>query len=286
MGMIRHRLKKKKLTFYYSERLFKRGFKGIDYWGRVVKYIKNLCLYQKNHYLLCASAYAAGDYNRIGLFRGRAYRWGYFPEVKEYDIDALMAGKRSNSLLWVGRFVSWKQPLQAVEVARRLREDGIAFEMNIIGDGALGETMKEMVSQYHLEDCVHLLGFKKPEEVRQYMEKSEIYLFTSDQNEGWGAVLNESMNSGCVVIANEQIGSVPYLIQNGYNGMTYAGEVDELYQKAKAALEQKEQYAQMGRQAYQTLQEIWNAKTAAQRLLQLAETLKPTYTEGPVSLTD
>jgi hypothetical protein len=35
-----------------------------------------------------------------------------------------------------------------------------------------------------------------PEEVRVHMEQSNIYLFTSDFGEGWGAVLNEAMNSG------------------------------------------------------------------------------------------
>lgn len=50
----------------------------------------------------------------------------------------------------------------------------------------------------------------KASEVRSYMEKADIYLFTSDFNEGWGAVLNESMNSGCAVVASHAIGSVPF----------------------------------------------------------------------------
>lgn len=36
-----------------------------------------------------------------------------------------------------------------------------------------------------------------------------------------GAVLNESMNSGCAVIASDAIGSVPFLIKNGVNGIIY-----------------------------------------------------------------
>ena len=45
-----------------------------------------------------------------------------------------------------------------------------------------------------------------------YMESSHIFLlFTSDRNEG--AALNESMNSGCAVVASDAIGSVPYLMR-------------------------------------------------------------------------
>ena len=49
------------------------------------------------------------------------------------------------------------------------------------------------------------------------MEKSEIFLFTSDKGEGWGAVLNESMNSACAVVASHAIGSVPFLLKDGEN---------------------------------------------------------------------
>ena len=47
------------------------------------------------------------------------------------------------------------------------------------------------------------------------MEKSHIHLFTSNHLEGWGAVVNEAMNSGCAVVANREAGAVPYLIEHG-----------------------------------------------------------------------
>jgi glycosyltransferase involved in cell wall biosynthesis len=57
-----------------------------------------------------------------------------------------------------------------------------------------------------------------PEAVRDHMEAADIFLFTSDFNEGWGAVLNESMNSACAVVASHAIGSVPFLLKDGENG--------------------------------------------------------------------
>ena len=216
--MIRPRLRKGKLTFAYSERLFKEGYHGIGYWGRAVKYFCRLALYQKNHYLLCASAYTAGDYARIGLFRGKALKWGYFPETKTYDLTALFERKRANRrpiILWVARFIGWKHPEVAVQLAEKLKQAGYAFDLNMIGTGELEGQIRRMISEKKLEDCVHMLGAMSPEEVRQHMEAANIFLFTSDQNEGWGAVLNEAMNSGCAVVANETIGSVPFLMKKG-----------------------------------------------------------------------
>ena len=81
-----------------------------------------------------------------------------------------------------------------------------------------------MIREKKLEDCVHMLGAMSPDEVRKHMEQANIFLFTSDRNEGWGAVLNEAMNSGCAVVASHAIGSVPYLIKNGNNGYIYENE--------------------------------------------------------------
>ena len=54
--MIKYRLKKKKLTFLYSERLFKDNNFVLNIL-RTIKYNILLRPYTTNHYLLCASAY-------------------------------------------------------------------------------------------------------------------------------------------------------------------------------------------------------------------------------------
>ena len=104
------------------------------------------------------------------------------------------------------------------------------------------------------------------------MEQSQIFLFTSDYGEGWGAVLNESMNSGCAVIASCAAGSTPYLIRHGENGLSYSNcDTDALYGHIKYLLEHPEAQNIMGRAAYESILSEWNADVAATRLVQLAE---------------
>ena len=43
----------------------------------------------------------------------------------------------------------------------------------------------------------------------------------SGRKEGWGAVVNEAMSSGCAVVADAEAGSVPYLIENSKDGFIY-----------------------------------------------------------------
>ena len=49
--------------------------------------------------------------------------------------------------------------------------------------------------------------------ILQEMRKHEIFLFTSDRNEGWGAVSNESMSNGCMLVGSDGIGSIPFLVK-------------------------------------------------------------------------
>ncbi|MBE6916278.1 MAG: glycosyltransferase family 4 protein [Ruminococcaceae bacterium] len=272
LALIKTRNKNNRLVFRYSERLLKDKLKLWQYplcflrWHKATPPSSNI-------YLLCASAYASKDHTSFSLFKNRHYKWGYFPEVKIYaDVDQLIASKKRASLLWVARFLNLKHPEVPVEIAKRLKKEGYCFELNIIGTGELEKTVTQMVADEGLTDCVHLLGAMKPEEVRTHMEQSEIFLFTSDRREGWGAVLNESMNSGCAVVASHAIGSVPYLIKDKENGCIYRdGDVDDLYRKVKFLLENEEKRAAMGRNAYLTMVNEWNAKTATMKLLELAE---------------
>ena len=298
-SMIRPRLRKKKLTFAYSERIFKEGYHGIAYWGRVLKYFCRLAPYQRNHYLLCASAYTAGDYTRIGLFHGKALKWGYFPEAKEYNIDELMNKKSLatttglkhplTSILWVGRLIGLKHPESAVQLAEKLKQTGYTFDLNIIGTGELEEQIRGMISEKKLDDYVHMLGAMSPEEVRQHMEQANIFLFTSDQNEGWGAVLNEAMNSGCAVVASNVVGSAPFLIRDGVNGLIYKyGDKDDLVRKMIYLLDDVTRAKNLGREAYAAITKVWNAQTAANRLKELTSCielrkLETMYTCGPLS---
>ena len=129
-----------------------------------------------------------------------------------------------------------------------------------------------------------------PEQVRDYMEKAGIFLFTSDRQEGWGAVLNEAMNSGCAVVASDAIGSVPYLVKDRENGLVYhSGSVDELLEKVIWLLDCPEQQRRLGENACRTITELWNAQVAAERFIQLAQAIldgdpsPELFQEGPCS---
>lgn len=292
------RIKNNKLTFRYAERIYKCGLWRALY-PKEFNYIhEHHTKYKDNPlYMLCSSAYTAWDYAIQGAYRDKTFQWGYFPEtILHNDIEQMISQKWGQQatphsvprILWAGRLLSWKHPEVAVIVAQELKKRGFDFTLDIIGIGELESKLRQQIQKKQLQDCVHMLGAMKPADVRKHMEQADIFLFTSDFHEGWGAVMNESMSSGCAVVASHAVGSVPFLIRDGENGFIYKnGDQHALNTAVQALLEKPELRRRLGIQAYRTIAETWNAKTAAGRFMTLCESIQENkeipFTTGPCS---
>lgn len=281
-SFIAGRLQAGGLTVRLSERIYKDGqWKAVSPRGLIKKYQDHTRYRKKNVYLLCCGGYVASDFHLVRAYPDKMFKWGYFPKLVEYDIEKLLEKKRMRrkaegkiSLLWAGRFIDWKHPEHAIEAAAGLKQEGYDFSLTMVGGGELAEKLKTMAKEKDVEKEVTFAGFKKPEEVRRYMERADIFLFTSDYREGWGAVLNEAMNSGCAVVANCAIGAVPFLLKPDKNGLIYSNKrTDKFYDNIVRLLKQPEKMDELGREAYRTMAEEWNAETAANKLLTLLEGL-------------
>ena len=282
------RLRSGKLVVRLRERLYKEvQWKAITPRGLRKKYIDHTRYRNSQVYLLCYGGYVASDFHIVRAYPGKMFRWGYFPELILQNIDELLMKKRTRrdvegkvSLLWAGRFIDWKHPEHAIEAAARLKQEGFDFTLTMVGGGEMEEDLKMLVAQEGLADVVHFTGFQKPAAVRALMEQADVYLFTSDYKEGWGAVLNEAMNSGCAVVVNCAVGAAPFLIKPDRNGLIYPnGRQDLLYEKLVRLLREPERMETLGREAYHTIAREWNAAEAAKRLIPFLQNL----TEGKLS---
>lgn len=299
-ALIKRRTSKGRLCFKFSERFCKKGTGALRMPHNLASAWKHLKPFEKAPlYFCCSSAYTAADLNRYTNFEGRSFKWGYFPETKRYDVDDLMSGKLSVtsgwkhpkvSILWAGRLIEWKHPNVSIDLAASLKEKGYSFIMSIIGNGEMEQQLRAMIEEEGLSDCVEMLGAMPPENVREHMEKADVFLFTSDFNEGWGAVLNESMNSGCAVVASHAIGSVPFLIKDGVNGLVYEnGNMEHLAKRVCKLLDEPDYRKNLGIEAYNTIFSKWNAQVAATRFVELAkmiisnESVRDLYEDGPCS---
>lgn len=267
-----------KLTFIQSERIFKKGITACFNLSFLQSIFKRYTLnrFYSNYYLLCSSAYAPYDFDRIFAFPERMLKWGYYPALTTYDTEALLKKKENTpiKILWVGRLIDWKHAEYAIYTARFLRDSDVCFELDVIGVGEEEANLLKLRSQFNLTNEVVFLGSMPPERVRNYMEKANIFIFTSDFQEGWGAVLNEAMNSACAVVVSHAIGAAPYLIKDGENGFLFEnGNIQSLSQKVKMLIDHQELRKKVGLRAYETIKNQWNSKVAAQRIIEFSDAI-------------
>ncbi len=285
------RLRSGKIIFRYSERLYKEGqWKAISPRGLLKKYIDHTQYRNAPVYLLCAGGYVAHDFNIVHAYKGKRFRWGYFPEFEESTQDERLVWKTDKKIriLWAGRFIGWKHPEAALKVAKKLKEKGYDFLLTFAGGGDKEEELKKYIYDNDLNEYVCFEGFCTPEKVRELMKRAHIFLFTSDYKEGWGAVLNEAMNSGCAVVASHAIGAVPFLLKHNENGLIYkSGNIKELTALTEKLCRERKECIRLGNAAYETIAREWNPIVAGQALIRLCEKLMAGKSEfctsGPLS---
>lgn len=276
---IEERLKNKKVTFRYSERPLKEGFIKFFIPRLTKKYIH---LHVRNRkkpiYILGASAFTSLDYKKMfGSYNNKCYKFGYFPEHKEYDIDALMnqkadLAKGRPSILWMGRMLKLKHPELLVEACSMLRSEGYDFSLKMVGEGEMRSRIEEMITELGLKDITEVCDFYKPDEARDEMSKAQIYVMTSDKLEGWGSVIYEALNAGCAEVASHVCGATPWLINSGTTGLIYkSGSAESLKVQLKRILDSDELREELGRNAYENMHRLWNPTVAASRVIGLYE---------------
>ncbi len=272
------RLREGKFSFEVSERWLKRG------WINLLspRLLKNMWYYHtlfhdKPLYKLCSSAYAAGDQYLLHSFKDKCYKWGYFTKVDEWNIEEHFRQQVDGivRIMWCARYLDWKHPELPLRLAQQLKAKGYRFIIDMYGSGVELESTKKLCTHLGVEDAVNFVGNKPNDEILRDMRDHDIFLFTSDKQEGWGAVLNEAMSNGCTVVASDAIGSVPFLVKDGVNGYTFKSKnLESLYDKVIKLIESPNLRKAMAIQAYHDMVNIWSPKAAAKNLLQLIDDLQ------------
>lgn len=286
---IKERLRRNKLTFLCQERMFKGK---VTLQRKLRAWIYNMRKFygfrNKPLYLLAIGDMSAHDYRSIGFYKGKSFRWAYYPPFLPYDLNELerKRDKKTIQLLFVGRLIPLKHPEFALEATKTLLQKGHSVQLTYIGNGPLEQQLRD--SAQPIQNKVRFLGSMPPEVVREYMAKSHILVFTSNALEGWGAVVNEAMNAGCAIVASDAPGSVKTMLEDGKNGLVYKAECyEQFYMKLEQLVNDRALISTLGAEAYRTVAEYYNAQEAAMRFYRhcdclLNEKSVYAYSDGPM----
>ena len=277
-----------KPTLIMGERIWKKPF----YWWRMlnprfargVKGLKNIASRENVHYL-SIGAYAAGDARRIGLYGDRMWTWAYFIEVASEPPQPRTSDQIH--ILWVGRMLKLKRvDLLLRAVASVCHGPGFG-RLDVVGDGPEKSRLLKLSRKLRLDDkCV----FHEPiaaDRVRELMRQADVYVLPSNRYEGWGAVANEAMSDGAVLVANRQAGVAQILIDPGRTGFLFKDEnIRALATVLRMVLADASLRETVRQAAWREMQRLWHPRVGAERLIALCEGLlglapMPAYTDGP-----
>ena len=132
-----------------------------------------------------------GYYSRIKI-------WGYFvADSKNNTIskECLLPKK----VLWIGRMERWKRVATIIKACKML-----SLELHIFGHGQDEQKLKRIAKG---NGKITFHDFVKYENVRQLMREFDTYVLSSDEYEGWGAVVSEALTENMVVLASKESGA-------------------------------------------------------------------------------
>jgi len=117
-------------------------------------------------------------------------------------------------IVFAGRFVSQKNPVQIVSTLAELKD--LPWQCVMLGDGPLKPDVEQLIAEQSLDKRFTLLGWVTPEEVLKWFDKSDI-LFMPSLSEGLPVAGVQALAKGLTVVASK-IGGFVDLVDEGQNG--------------------------------------------------------------------
>ena len=163
-----------------------------------------------------------------------------------------------------GRLVEQKGQKLLIDIAKKLKKQGVSFKIEVAGEGTLYTELQEEIKKEDLSGEVELLGFVK--DMRQFMNKVDLFVSTALW-EGFGFVLAEAMVEKKPVLAFD-LSSNPELVKDGVNGFLIPeGNTSVFAEKIRDLINDEPLRLKMGMAAYEFAKANFEKKKQFKKLL-------------------
>ena len=173
---------------------------------------------------------------------------------------------REPRLVNVGRLSEQKGQLLLIKAAAPLRDQGLDFELVIVGDGSMRGEIEQLVDRLGLRDCVRITGFLDNYGVLRELTAARALVLPSFA-EGLPVVIMEALALGRPVIST-YVAGIPELIEPGRQRLASPcrGLEPLVDAMAEALTADPAELERMGRAGAARVAERHNALTEATKL--------------------
>jgi glycosyltransferase involved in cell wall biosynthesis len=138
-------------------------------------------------------------------------------------------------MLFVGKLVGRKHPLDLLRAAALLARQGTAVEVAFAGSGELEPALRDTARLEGVSAVFH--GFVNQSEMATIYAASDVMVLPSDGLETWGLAVNEAMACSVPAVVSDAVGCGPDLVTDGVTGATFPlGDIPALAQALVTAI--------------------------------------------------
>jgi glycosyltransferase involved in cell wall biosynthesis len=130
------------------------------------------------------------------------------------------AGRRVPRILFVGKLMARKRPVDVVRAADMVSRRIGPVEVVFAGSGELEPELRRVAAATKV--ATTFLGFVNQSQLPAVYSSADVIVLPSNSSETWGLVINEAMACGVPAAVSEAIGCAPDLVENGVTGATFA----------------------------------------------------------------
>lgn len=165
--------------------------------------------------------------------------------------------RKARKVLFVGRLVEKKAPLDAVEALHLANEKGAELELDVVGDGALRTQTQAFVKERGVEADVTLHGRVPNKKVTDLMNEADVFLLPSKtapngDREGTPTVLVEAQAVGLPCVSTRHAGIMEMIPEANHDQLADEGDTEALaeilYSLTSRPVEDLKRIARRGRQ--------------------------------------
>jgi len=221
----------KKKTTKYAGNWDPQSKQPISY--RIQKWIVSNPFLTKNMQVLVYGEWEKQSKN-IKPFFTATYRESEKEAVTTKNLNGLI------QFIFVGTFSLGKQPLYAIQLIQKLKENGHKVRLTLYGEGVESEQLVKYIQINNCNDFISLHRFISRDDLKKVYQESH-FLVLPSKSEGWPKVVAEAMFWGCVPLATN-ISCISNMLDNENNGLFLSLDIESDSEKIQRLFQNESEY--------------------------------------------
>ena len=180
--------------------------------------------------------------------------------------------------LHIGEVSRRKGVYDVIEAAARLKKDGFAFHIDIVGPGEI-EEVRDAADKAGVSDVATLHGPRRGEQKYDFFRNADCFVLAS-YGEGLPIAILEALAAGLPVISTT-VGGIPEVIRSGENGyLIQPGNIKQLYDAFAALITNRTQRENIGRSNYRYARENYDIERCAEKIAAIYQHISARVNQG------